>query len=249
MLSQVNSAKANGHVDSPADFNNQFGFFMEVGSTATLGSAEVVAEPEVNGVVHNSRRVLELRNRIQAETVQPIITELQAAAPAEKLVIYIRANNGGSVQQLIRLIQALATTQADVELAIGRYAMSCAAALWLWFALEPIDGDEGVGRVVSIDPLKPAVLLYHRPRWPYCDDGQYYCFIEHFEDEAVRESLREQVQLFDDLFEVLLERQGLAGVHTATLSEDGATYTHHLHFAKETYYSNRDYVISLEGAV
>lgn len=226
---------------------------MEVGSTATLGSAqaeaEAVSEPVVNSVVTDGRLVLELRNRIDASTVEPIIAALHDAEPADKLVIYIKANNGGSVQELIRLIQALLTTRADVELAIGRYAMSCAAALWLWFALDPIDGDEGVGRVVSVDPRKPAVLLYHRPRWPYCDDAQYYCFIEHFEDESIRESLNAMVQLFDNMFEKLLERQGLAGVHAATLNEAGATYTHHLHFAKETYYSNRDYVISLEGAV
>nr|WP_288256010.1 hypothetical protein [uncultured Pseudomonas sp.] len=222
---------------------------MEVGSTASVSSAESLPEPDNDSVVVDNRRILTLTNRISAETVEPIIEALQAAEPAEKLVVYIRANNGGQVQQLIRLIQALATTEADVELAIGRYAMSCAAALWLWFALEPIEGDDGVGRVVSVDPRKPAVLLYHRPRWPHTKDGEYYCFIEHFEDEAVRESLKAQVQLFDDLFELLLERQGLGGVHTATLSQDGATYTHHLQFAKDTYYSNRDYVISLEGAV
>jgi len=222
---------------------------MEAGSPAAVEAASTVDASEINSVVEIGRRVLELRGGIQAETVEPIIAALQAAAPAERLLIYIRANRGGSVAQLIRLIQALATTKADVELAIGRYAMSCAAALWLLFALQPIDGDEGVGRVVSMDPIKPAVLLYHRPRWPYAGNEQYYCFIEHFEDETVRENLQAQVKLFDDLFEMLLERQGMNAVHKATVNESGATYKHHLHFAREAYYGNCDYVISLEGAV
>ncbi len=225
---------------------------MEVGLTAganAANAAEADVEQLVVGLVSEIRRELVLANGIQAATVGPIIEALAAAEPGEKLRLYIRANGGGSVQQLMLLIEALVRTKADVQITIGRFAMSCAAVLWLWFALDPLEGDDGVGRVVSVDPLKPTVLLYHRPRWPYGENGEYYCFIEHFEDEAVRENLKAQVDLFDELFERLLERLGMNPLHPATVSQDGATYLHHLHFAKETYYANRDYVISLEGAV
>ncbi|CDF86319.1 hypothetical protein PKB_5006 [Pseudomonas knackmussii B13] len=217
---------------------------MDAGVTA---SAENVAEPEINAVVTPDRRVLELKGVVNAETVTPVIEELRNAKPAERLLIYIRANGGGEIRQLVLLIQALGTTQADVELAIGRYAMSAAATLWLWFLLDPIQGDDGVGRVVSVDPLKPTVLLFHRPRWPHGEGGEYYCFIEDFEDETVRENLSAQVEIFDNLFERILALQGFGQVHAATVKHEGAIYKHHLHFAREAYYGNNDYVISLNG--
>lgn len=223
-------------------------YFMEASSTATPGAAEADRSKITEMIeVLDDRRSLELRNSIVYETVEPIIIALESAAPAEKLRIYIRANNGGKIAELIRLVQALARTQADVELCIGRYAMSCAAVLWLWFAFDPIEGDDGVGRVASIDPIKPAIILYHRPRWPYVDDQKYHCFIDDFEDAAVRESLKEQVDLFDALFERLLAAQGLSQVQTASRKEGGATYTHHLYFARSTYYNNGDYVVPVTG--
>jgi hypothetical protein len=142
------------------------------------------------------------------------------------------------------LIEALGRTDADVEIAVGRFAMSAAATLWLWFALDPINpqGDPGEGRVQSVDPLKPAVLMYHRPRWP---KGDYYCFIEDFKDEAVRNSIRDQVDMFDDLFYRLLKALGLPAVHAATVTEHEATYTHQLHHLLEAYQSNKDCFITL----
>jgi hypothetical protein len=210
-------------------------------------AAEGAVEPEINAVVTPDRRVVELNGVISAATVTPVIEQLRAAKPAEKILIYIRANGGGEIGQLIQLIQALAVTQADVELAINRYAMSAAATLWLWFILDPIHGDDGVGRVVSVDPLKPTVLLYHRPRWPYGDNGEYYCFIDDFEDDAVRESHQRQVEIFDQMFERILSRLGYDQVHVATMKHEGATYKHHSLFARQAYYSNNDFVISLNG--
>lgn len=210
-------------------------------------STETGVEPEINAAVTPDRRVIELKGIVSAETVTPIVEELRNAKPAERLLIYIRANGGGEIRQLVLIIQALGTTQADVELAIGRYAMSAAATLWLWFLLDPIAGDDGVGRVVSVDPLKPTVLLFHRPRWPHGPNGEYYCFFEDFEDLTVRDSLSKQVEIFDNLFERVLALQGFGQVHAATVKHDGATYKHHLHFAREAYYGNNDYVISLNG--
>lgn len=204
------------------------------------------AEPEINAAVEPDRRVIVLSGVVSAATVTPIIDELQNAKPAERLLIWIRANGGGEIAQLILLIQALGRTQADVELAIGRYAMSAAATLWLWFFLDPIPGDDGVGRVVSVNPLKPAVLLLHRPRWPL-GDGQYYCFVDDFDDETVRNNLKAQLVIFDDMFERIIDVQGAGQVHAATIKHDGATYKHHLQFAREAYYSNFDYIISLNG--
>lgn len=210
-------------------------------------SAEEDVEFEINAAVTPDRRVIELKGVVSPETVTPVIEELRNAKPGEPLLLYIKANGGGEIRQLVLLIQALGTTQADVQLAIGRYAMSAAATLWLWFLLDPITGDDGVGRVVSVDPLKPTVLLFHRPRWPHSSGGEYYCFYEDFEDESVRENLSKQVEIFDNLFERILALQGFGQVHAATVKHDGATYKHHLHFAREAYYGNHDYVISLNG--
>lgn len=217
---------------------------MESGVIATAVDA---IEPEINAIVTPDRRIVELNGVISAATVTPVIEQLQGAQPAEKILIYIRANGGGEIGQLVLLIQALATTQADVELAINRYAMSAAATLWLWFILDPILGDDGVGRVVSVDPLKPTVLLYHRPRWPYGDSGEYYCFLEDFEDENVRANNKQQVEIFDQMFERILARLGYDQVHMATMRHEGAIYKHHSLFAREAYYSNNDFVISLNG--
>lgn len=215
--------------------------------SGVIATAEDAVGPEINAIVTPDRRVVELNGVISAATVTPVIEQLQAAQPAEKLLIYIRANGGGEIGQLVLLIQALAVTKADVELAINRYAMSAAATLWLWFILDPIQGDDGVGRVVSVDPLKPTVLLYHRPRYPHGENGDYYCFIEDFEDESVRESHRQKLEIFDQMFERILGRLGYDQVHVATMKHEGATYKHHSIFARDAYYSNNDFVISLNG--
>lgn len=194
-------------------------------------------------VVEDERETIELSS-IDRACVGPLMQKLADAPLGQKLRIYLRANPGGNVSQLQDLIEALGRTNADVEIAVGRFAMSCAATLWLWFALDPInpDGEPGEGRVVSVNPLKPAVLMYHKPRWPR---GEYYCFIEDFKDQAVRDSVKEQVDMFDDLFYRLLEFFGLSQVHAATVSDTHTTYTHQLHHLKEAYESNKDCFIPL----
>ncbi|VVM91497.1 hypothetical protein PS684_03165 [Pseudomonas fluorescens] len=216
---------------------------MEVGSSAEKNGTATDSGLSQLHVVSDDRETIEL-SCIDATSVAPLMQTLRDAPLGKKLRIYLRANPGGNVHQMKALIEALGRTDADVEIAVGRFAMSAAATLWLWFALDPInfDGEPGEGRVVSVDPLKPAVLMYHRPRWPR---GEYYCFIDDFEDEAVRNSIREQVDLFDDLFYRLLRALGLPTVHAATVTENGATYTHHLHHLKEAYESNKDCYIPL----
>lgn len=194
-------------------------------------------------VVEDDRETIELAS-IEKSSVAPLMQRLSDAKPGEKLRIYLRANPGGNVAQLKALIEALARTEADVEIAVGRFAMSCAATLWLWFALDPVnpEGEIGEGRVVSVDPLKPAVLMYHKPRWP---KGEYYCFIEDFKDAAIRQSVQEQVDMFDDLFYRLLQAMGMPPVHAVTVTSQEATYKHQLQHLLEAYESNKDCFITL----
>lgn len=218
---------------------------MEGGLPSGVASSDPT-EPEINAAVEPGREVLELVGQISAETVDPLVARLEAAKPAEKLLIYIRANGGGCTASMFRLIEGLAASDADVELAINRYAMSAAATLWLWFILDPIPGEGGVGRVVSVGPLKPTVLLIHRPRLLY-EDGAYYCFLDGIADEGMKKELGELVEVFDDIFDRLMERMGIGKVHAASISEERGTFKHHLHYAKDAYYSNCDYVLTLEG--
>lgn len=216
---------------------------MEVGASAEQnGTAPDPALSHLHVVV-DDREAIEL-TCIESASAAPLIQVLRDAPLGKKLRIYLRANPGGNVQQMKALIEALARTDADVEIAVGRFAMSAAATLWLWFALDPINpaGDPGEGRVVSVDPLKPAVLMYHRPRWP---KGDYYCFIDDFKDDAIRQSIRAQVDMFDDLFYRLLQALGMPAVHAATMTESEATYTHRLQHLLEAYESNKDCFITL----
>lgn len=217
---------------------------MEVGAAAEQEGTvldSVLSQLHVVGL--DDRETIELAS-IDPASVGPLIQVLHSAPLGKKIRIYLRANPGGNIMQLQALIETLARTNADVEIAVGRFAMSCAATLWLWYALDPInpEGNPGEGRVVSVDPLKPAVLLYHRPRWP---NGPYYCFIDDFKDKAVRASVREQVDMFDDLFYRYLEYQGLQQVQAATFSTVEATYKHELQHLLEAYQSNKDCFIPL----
>ena len=219
---------------------------MEGGMPSSAASSDPL-EPEINAAVEPGREVLELVGQISAETVGPLVARLEQAKPAEKLLVYIRANGGGCTASMFELIEGLAASKADVELAINRYAMSAAATLWLWFILDPIEGEAGVGRVVSVGPLKPTVLLIHRPRLALAGDGTYYCFLDGVADEGMRQELSAQLDVFDDIFDRLMERLGINDVHAALITEQRGTFKHHLHYAKDAYYGNCDYVLTLEG--
>lgn len=218
---------------------------MEAGAVAEKDGTDVESVLSQLHVVVDERETLEL-TCIDPASVGPLIQRLQDAPLGEKLRIYLRANPGGNVDQLQDLIEALGRTNADVEIAVGRFAMSCAAVLWLWFALDPINGanDPSEGRVVSVNPLKPAVLMYHRPRWP---NGDYYHFIDDFKNPAIRASVRKQVEIFDQLFYRYLEFQGLSEIHAVTISNPQATYKHALQHMLEAYQSNKDCFITLKG--
>ena len=95
-----------------------------------LATTEVESE-EVN------RTFVELNEEISVSTVSPIIAILDAAKPGDSIALHMRNNNGGDVGQLFELIKALVRTKATVEISFGRFIMSAAASLWLWFWLRP----------------------------------------------------------------------------------------------------------------
>lgn len=185
-----------------------------------------------------ARRALELTAVVNVETVRPLVEALGEAEEHELIEIHIRHNAGGEVDTLFVLIHAIVHTKAQVEITIGRYLMSAAATLWLWFWLWPVP------HVRSLMPLKPAVLMYHRPRQQCASNGDYYCFAESMKDtDPVKQSLMGKIQVFDNLFDALLRRLGWSSLSSAELLLEDVPYQHQLQHMKEAYYGNKDVVL------
>lgn len=183
------------------------------------------------------RKVIELKTEVTVQTVMPLIAALDAAVEGDLIEIHIRHNGGGEVDSLIALLQAIVRTKAQVEVTIGRYGMSAAATLWLWFWLWPVP------HVKALMPLKPSVLMYHRPRQTCSENGDYYCFAESLKDgDPVKDSLQAKIKVFDDLFDSLLQRLGWSSLSDASLVLEDVAYQHHLQHLKEAYYGNKDCV-------
>ena len=183
------------------------------------------------------RKVVELTNIVSVDTVVPLIDQLGRAVDGDLIEIHIRHNAGGEVDALFALIGAIVHTKAQVEITIGRYLMSAAAMLWLWFWLWRAP------HVKSLMPLKPAVLMYHRPRQQCGDNSDYYCFAESMKDEdPVKVSLMAKIKVFDDLFDTLLHRLGWSSLSDASLVFEDVSFRHHLQHMKEAYYGNKDVV-------
>lgn len=184
------------------------------------------------------RKKLQLDSQFTPESVQPVIAELKQAEEGQFFELHMRHNGGGCVDQLFELIDVLAATKADVNITFGRYAMSAAATLWLWFRLRPTP------LVRSLTPLKPSVLMYHRPRRQYGDS--YICFAEGFkDDDPIRESLMEKVVRFDKLFDQMLERAGWRKEAPNQIVIDGVQYQHGLQFLRDAYYMNQDCILPI----
>lgn len=183
------------------------------------------------------RKVIELKSIVSVETVTPLVDALNGAVEGDLIEIHIRHNGGGEVEALFALIRAIVHTKAQVEITIGRYVMSAAATLWLWFWLWRAP------HVTSLMPLKPAVLMYHRPRQTCGTNGDYYCFAESMKDgDPVKDSLLGKIKIFDDLFDSLLQRLGWSNLSDASLVLEEVAYQHHLQHLKEAYYGNKDCV-------
>lgn len=183
---------------------------------------------------------LRLDVKIAVETVGPIVKVLGDAKESDNILLYMRHNGGGDVQQMFVLIQAISTTRATVTITFGRYIMSAAAALWLWFLVNPAEN------VKSVLPRKPAVIMYHRPRWMTAA-GDRYCFAGSFSEQDPRRGpLEEKIALFDLLFEELLLLLGWNEETAVPLDDNGVSFKHWLHHLSEAYYGNKDCVIPVE---
>lgn len=175
--------------------------------------------------------------KIAPETVGPIVKVLQEAEPGAEILLYMRHNGGGDVQQMFLLIGAITNTRANVTITFGRYVMSAAATLWLWFLLWRSP------HVQSVPPRKPAVLMYHRPRSALPGTGRH-CFAEDFaEADPRREPLEKKVEVFDALFEDFLLLLGWDPTKATPVNDNGVVFKHELHHLRDAYYGNKDCVI------
>jgi len=199
-----------------------------------MDSGAVTAVKAANDILPE-RTVIELKSVVSVETVSPLIEALNEASDDALIEIYIKHNGGGEVDSLIALLRAIVNTKAQVEITIGRYVMSAAATLWLWFWLWPVP------HVKALMPLKPAVLMYHRPRQSCGGNSDYYCFAESLKDgDPVKQSLQDKIKIFDELFDALLNRLGWSSLSDASLVLEEVSYQHHLQHLKEAYYGNKD---------
>lgn len=206
---------------------------------------EAAANGPLDEIVRVPARVrLELPDDITRHSVQPVIDQLNAAQDGSSFELHLRHNGGGCVNTMVDLITALNETRGKVDITFGRYVMSAAATIWLWFMVRPTDN------VQSLSPLKPGVVMYHRPRKR---QGEYLCFADEIEQtHPLRDPLLQQFQLFDDLFmdvhTALLLRASDGSVRTApdeivTFEVDGLTYRHWLARLKDAYFGNQDVLI------
>ncbi|MCS4284472.1 hypothetical protein M2396_002768 [Pseudomonas sp. BIGb0278] len=207
---------------------------------------EAAANDQLDAIVRVPVKIrLELPNEISRASVQPVIDQLHAAQAGSSFELHLRHNGGGCVNTMIDLIVALNETKGMVEITFGRYVMSAAATIWLWFMVR------GTPNVQSLPPLKPGVVMYHRPR--RVQAGEYICFADEVEPgHPLKEPLEQQFKLFDDLFNDVhraLLLQGLDGkerdapAESLICEEDGLTYRHWLARLQEAYLGNQDVLI------
>lgn len=207
---------------------------------------EAAANDQLEEIVRVPANIrLELPNEISRASVQPVIDQLNAAQPGSSFELHLRHNGGGCVATMIDLIVALNETKGTVEITFGRYVMSAAATIWLWFLVRATDN------VRSLPPLKPGVVMYHRPR--RTQQREYLCFADEVDPEhPLKEPLQQQFKLFDDLFRdvytalLISAPDGSlreAPSESLICEEDGLTYRHWLARLKDAYLGNQDVLI------
>ena len=189
---------------------------------------------------------LEIAREISAATVHPAIAEINrisSQAPGTHVELHLRHNAGGSVDVLEELIECLEEAKCEIEITYSRYIMSSAAMLWLYFYVR------GVEHVSAALPLKPGVVMYHRPRWSM--GYLYHCFSDEITTEnPIKAKLDRKIKKFDEVFDEVIEKfyeiLRNAGSHTddgVVNQEEGIQYRHFLSRLKESYYRNQDCLI------
>lgn len=180
----------------------------------------------------------EIVSEISAESVGPIIAALNEADRERTVRVVLKHNNGGEVAAAFALIRAIQQTKATVEILMDRHIMSAAAFIWVWFAIKRQDN------VIALRPVEPAVLMYHRPRQVCLESNAHYLFRDDLpEGHPLREQLALGVQVFDALFEELIQALGYTDDMEIRTFE-GAEYRHNLSHLRMAYYQNRDCILT-----
>lgn len=179
-----------------------------------------------------------IRKEITESSIANALRGLRIAKKNDEIRIRLPYNNGGSVDAATLLIETIKYSNATVTIEVDRYAISAAAFLYLWFSIykEPHVLTKTIGKD------KPALLVYHRPRLAL---GNYIAFIEDISKSSSDwESLMKFTEIFDDLFDKLIETYGYTGKikNSWRYAHGGSSFTHQLKHMHDCYYSNQDVV-------
>jgi len=179
-------------------------------------------------------------SEISDNTVRPVITALEQAKVGEPILIHLPYNSGGSVHAALDLINAIATSQADIVIEVDRYVISAAAFIYCWFLVYKED------HVQVTTTGANTLMIYHRPRLVVAD--RYLGFIDDIDPEAGDdwEELKFLTDLFDNVFDEILNalEQNVVMDDTILYNEKYQFKRDLLH-AKEGYYANQDFVLPI----
>ncbi|MGJ7513537.1 hypothetical protein ACSFE6_04265 [Pseudomonas baetica] len=181
----------------------------------------------------------ELSKEISQATVAPIVDAIKRADEGDLIRVHLKSNMGGEVPAACALVLAIRGTKANVEILIDRHIMSAAAFIWIWFAIRTQDN------VKALHPDQPSVVMYHRPRQMNLASPSHFLFRDELEEgHPLKAIMLMSEQMFDELFEELLQALGYTPEVEESLKHDGADYWHHLVHLKRAYYQNRDCVLT-----
>jgi hypothetical protein len=181
----------------------------------------------------------EVKTEITEEVVAPVINALGQAIEGDDIKVLLPYNLGGSVDAALNLIKAVETTQGNVVVELDRYAISAAAFIWVWFLLNPTTN------VIAQTTGQPALLVYHRPRITV---DEHLLFLDDIDDEHqqdLKKPLLKGIVIFDEIFEKLIAAVGYVSDNENTLDYRAVQIKHKLKHARDGYYSNQDFVISV----
>lgn len=176
----------------------------------------------------------QLAEAITAERVKPICVDLDTAVDGDVIVIHMPYNNGGEVDAAIDLLDSILESKAEIWIEIDRYVASAAAFIYCWFYFKPVEHVRVRTRGAQ------ALIIYHRPRMCV---SNHIAFLDGLkEGDPYFEYLRHHTDLFDGLFDVILDTFGYEASNGEPFIHQGSDYTHELHHMKLAYYGNQDCV-------